>query len=152
MAIITPTTYTAYLDQPDVKFHCSAVNASNIVWEIDGYIRPADDLAAQGIGVVTNRTLLESILTISSTTENNNTHIRCLTLIEKRNALYFIPSDEVVFHVQGQLANLTDSKLLFLILSYSVLQVHWAKCYGLRINSVGNYLHHLTWDLHQPST
>ena len=109
MIFITPLNYTAYLGQPDVRFHCSVTNLSGISWEIDGYLRPGNELAARGIGVVTNYTLRESNLTISSTTENNNTRIRCLTLMLIGNHLNFLPSDVVIFHVQGQLANLTDS-------------------------------------------
>ena len=104
---ISPLTYTAYLGQSEVRIHCSVANASGIAWEIDGYLRPSNWLAAREIGVVTNYTLLESDLTISSTSENNNTRIRCLA--RTRNAFQFLPSDAVIFHVQGQLANLTDS-------------------------------------------
>ena len=115
MIFITPLNYTAYLGQPDVKFHCSVTNVSrsSLVWEIDGYLHPANQLAARGIGVVTNYTLRESNLTISSTTENNNTHIRCATLMIIGNHLHFLPSDVVIFHVQGQLANLTDSLIYY---------------------------------------
>ena len=153
VAILTPQTYTAYLGQPDVRFHCSAVNASDFVWRIDGVSRSTNELAARGIGIVTNNTHYESTLTISSTTENNKTHIQCLTQIEKRNTLYFyIPSDKVVFQVQGQLANLTDSKLLLLSLPYSVLQVHWVSVMAsvsTQLETTTSVSHGI---LHRPST
>ena len=107
VAVITPLTYTAYLGQPDVKFHCFAVHARNVAWSIDGLIRHGNELKARGIETTTNHTLLESNLTISSTIENNNTRIRCLArhLVEHR----FVPSEEVVFFVQGQQPKHTDS-------------------------------------------
>ena len=136
-----------------MRFHCSAVNASDFVWRIDGVSRSTNELAARGIGIVTNNTHYESTLTISSTTENNKTHIQCLTQIEKRNTLYFyIPSDKVVFQVQGQLANLTDSKLLLLSLPYSVLQVHWVSVMAsvsTQLETTTSVSHGI---LHRPST
>ena len=157
MIFITPLNYTAYLGQPDVKFHCSVTNVSRIslVWEIDGYLRPANELAARGIGVVTNHTLHESNLTISSTTENNNTRIRCAILTRIGNHLDILPSDAVIFHVQGQLANLTDSLIyyiLFINLSHSVLQVYWESVITYKsshLETITSVLHGI---LHQPST
>ena len=98
--VITPLTYTAYLGESAVRFHCTAVNARSVSWHIDGLILHGNELKARGIETMTNHTLLESILTISSTVENNNTRIRCLArhLVELR----FVPSEEVVFYVQGQ--------------------------------------------------
>ena len=107
VAVITPLTYTAYLGQPDVRFHCFTVNARSVAWHIDGLILHGNELKARGIETTTNHTLLESNLTISSSVENNNTHIRCLARhqVEPR----FIPSEEVVFSVQGQWPKYTDS-------------------------------------------
>ena len=105
--VITPLTYTAYLGQPAVRFNCFTVNARSVAWHIDGLILHGNELKARGIETTTNHTLLESNLTISSTIENNNTHIRCLArhLVEPR----FIPSEEVVFFVQGQWPKYTGS-------------------------------------------
>lgn len=107
VAVITPLAYTAYLGQPRVRFHCSTANARGVAWSIDGFIRHGNELEARGIKTMTNHTLLESTLTISSVLENNNTHIQCLAqhLVEHR----FIASDEAIFHVQGQLPPNTGS-------------------------------------------
>ena len=107
VVVITPLTYTAYLNQPAVRFHCFTVNAHSVVWHIDGLILHGNELKARGIETTTSRTLLESNLTISSTIENNNTRIRCLArhLVEQR----FVPSEEVVFSVQGQWPKYTYS-------------------------------------------
>ena len=101
MAFITPLTYTAYLGQPDVRFHCSAANARSVAWSINGDIRQVDWLAARGIETVTGPNPLESSLIISSTIKNDNTSILCL-------ARHFLGFDyersvEVTFQVQGQL-------------------------------------------------
>ena len=107
VVVVTSLTYTAYLGESAVKFHCTTVNAGSVAWSIDGFIRHGNELKARGIETMTNHTLLESILTISSTVENNNTHIRCLArhLVETQ----FVPSEEVVFFVQGQWPKHTDS-------------------------------------------
>ena len=109
VAFITPLTYTAYLGQPAVRFHCSVANADGVAWFIDGDIRQADELLSRGIGIEINRTLLESNLTITSSTENNNTRIRCLAHYIVSDVIRYIQSDEVIFRVQGQLANLIDT-------------------------------------------
>ena len=110
MAFITPLTYTAYLGQPAVRFHCSVANADGVAWFIDGDIPQAtDELLSRGIGIEVNRTLLESNLTITSSTENNNTSIRCLARYIVGDVIRYKPSDEVIFRVQGQLANLIDT-------------------------------------------
>ena len=101
VAVITPLTYTAYLGQPALRFHCSTAIASSVVWSIDGFILHRNELEARGIEIITNYTLFDSNLTITSTTGNNNTRIRCLArhLVEHR----FAASEEVIFYVQGQL-------------------------------------------------
>ena len=101
VAVITPLTYTAYLGESAVRFHCTTANARSVAWSIDGFIRHGNELEARGIKTMTSHTLLKSNLTISSVLENNNTHIQCLAhhLVEHR----FIASDEAIFHVQGQL-------------------------------------------------
>ena len=99
--------YTAYLDQPAVRFHCSATNDRGIAWSIDGFIRHSNELEAQGIEIMTSRMLHESNLTISSALKNNKTHIQCLARHLVKN--YFITSDVAIFYVQGQLVQLTDS-------------------------------------------
>ena len=109
MAFITPLTYTAYLGQPAVRFHCSVANADGVAWFIDGDIRQEDELLSRGIGIEINRTLLESNLTITSSTENNNTRIRCLARYIVSDVIRYTPTDEVIFRVQGQLANLIDT-------------------------------------------
>ena len=101
VAFITPLTYTAYLGQPAVRFHCSVANARSVAWSIDGDIRQVDWLETRGIETVTGLNPLESSLTISSTIVNNNTRILCL-------ARHFVgfeyeESVEVTFQVQGQL-------------------------------------------------
>ena len=126
VAVITPLTYTAYLGQPPVRFHCSVTNARSLVWNINDFTLQRDELEARGIEAMTNHALLESNLTISSTVENNNSRIRCLArhLVEHR----FVASEEVKFHVQGQQPKHTDSCCSVMVdqlLSYSVLQVFW---------------------------
>ena len=102
MALITPLTYTAYLGQPAVRFNCSAVNARNVAWSIDGDIRQVDWLAARGIETVTGLNFLESSLIIKSTTAlNNNTRILCLA--RRSGSFAYEESVEVTFRVQGQL-------------------------------------------------
>ena len=102
MAFITPLTYTAYLGQPAVRFHCSVANADGVAWFIDGDIRQdADELSSRGIRIEINRIILQSNLTITSSTENNNTRIRCLARDIVNDVIRYTRSDEVVFHVQG---------------------------------------------------
>jgi len=84
-----------------VRFHCSAANASNISWHING--RPIGDniadLNSRGISVETDNGLLESNLTISSM---NNCHIQCrVHHLDGHN----FTLTEALFQVQGQLAN-----------------------------------------------
>jgi len=106
VAVLTPLHYTAYLGEPAVGFHCSAANASDTSWRING--RPIGnniaDLNARGISVETDNSLLESNLTISSVVSNNNTHILCVAhhLVEFR----YVPTAEATFQVQGQSAKI----------------------------------------------
>ena len=107
---ITPSSYTAYLDEPNVTFKCvAASNASDISWEVNDM--SASEVQDRGISTTINRTqgLHESNLTITSTIGNNNTHIECLVF---SGSLHFIVS-EAVFRVQGQLFSFTDNKLMF---------------------------------------
>ena len=89
-----------------MRFHCSATNASNTGWRING--RPLGnniaDLNARGITVETDNSLLESNFTISSAVGNNNTHILCVAhhLVEFR----YVPTAEATFQVQGQSAKI----------------------------------------------
>jgi len=89
-----------------VRFHCSAANASDTSWRING--RPIGnniaDLNVRGISVETDNSLLESNLTISSVVSNNNTHILCVAnhLVEFR----YVPTAEATFQVQGQSAKI----------------------------------------------
>ena len=56
-----------------------------------------------GIITETDLNLLESILTISSLIINNNTRIQCrISHLDEHN---FTLTDEAIFRVQGQLAN-----------------------------------------------
>ena len=105
---ITPSSYTAYLDEPNVTFQCvAASNASDMSWEVNNM--SVSQVQDRGISTTINRTLHESNLTITSTIGNNNTHIECLVL---NDSLHFIVS-EAVFRVQGQLSSFTDNKLMF---------------------------------------
>ena len=105
VAVLTPLHYTAYLGQPDVRFHCSAANASDIdiSWRIDGRSIGSNiaDLNARGISTEGNGNQLESTLIISSIVNNSYTRILCVAihLVELRYAA----TDEAVFQVQGQL-------------------------------------------------
>ena len=101
MAFITPLTYTAYLGQPAVRFHCSVANADGVAWFIDGDVRQANELISRGIRIEINRIILESNLTITSSTENSNTRIRCLARDIVSDVIRYTPSDEVIFRVQG---------------------------------------------------
>ena len=101
MAFITPLTYTAYLGQPAVRFHCSVANARSVAWSIDGDIRQVDWLGARGIKTVTGPKPLESSLIISSTVVNDNTSILCLA--RHFEGFEYEESVEVTFQVQGQL-------------------------------------------------
>ena len=106
-AFITPLTYTAYLDQADVRFHCTTVNARDIDWCIDGEIQN-NVPSARGITTEVNPTARnESNLNIPATAHNNNTHIQCLAIYDTVNRNY-TPSNESTFYVQGELANLTN--------------------------------------------
>ena len=131
-----------------MRFHCSAANASDISWRING--RPIGnniaDLNARGISVETHNSLLESNLTISSVVSNNNTHILCVAhhLVEFR----YVPTAEATFQVQGQLTNILtihtfctspSTPLLFCI---GTLE----QCQGLQIIPLGTYHQRLTWD------
>ena len=106
VVFLTPLHYTAYLGQPDVRFHCSAANASDISWRINGRSIGSNiaDLNVRGISTETDYNILESTLTISSTASNSNTHILCVAihLVEFR----YVRTDEAVFKVQGQLTNI----------------------------------------------
>lgn len=109
-AFVTPLTYTAYLDQADVRFHCTTVNARDISWCVDDETEPSL-LLARGITTEVNPMALarnESNLTISATTENNDAHIQCLAFYGTGNNYTSVSSNESTFYVQGELANLTD--------------------------------------------
>ena len=126
VAVISPLTYTAYLGQPPVRFHCSVANARSVVWNINDLTLQRNELEARGIETMTNHALLESNLTISSTVENNNSRIRCLVrhLVEHR----FVASEEVIFHVQGQQPKYTDTCSVMVDQATSVIlcfQVYW---------------------------
>jgi len=86
-----------------VRFHCSAANASDTSWRING--RPIGnniaDLNARGISVETDNGLLESNLTIS--VNSSHTHIQCR--VRHLGGHNFTLTDEALFQVQGQLAN-----------------------------------------------
>ena len=86
-----------------MRFHCSAANASDISWRINGRSigRNVTD-QTQEIFTETDLNLLESILTISSMVINNNTRIQCTVGHLDCN---FTLTDEALFRVQGQLAN-----------------------------------------------
>ena len=109
-----------------MRFHCSAANASDISWRING--RPIGnniaDLKARGISVETHNSLLESNLTISSVVSNNNTHILCVAhhLVEFR----YVPTAKATFQVQGQ-----SAKIIYILnnlchAQFLVLYVAWA--------------------------
>ena len=84
-----------------MRFHCSVANADGVAWFIDGDIpQTVDELLSRGIRIEINRVILESNLTITSSTENNNTRIRCLAR-DVSDVIRYTRSDEVVFHVQG---------------------------------------------------
>ena len=118
VAVLTPLHYVAYLGEPAVRFHCSAANASDISWRING--RPLGnniaDLNARGISIETDNSLLESNLTISSVVSNNNTHILCVAhhLVEFR----YVPTAEATFQVQGQLPSIIILKKVYTIRSF----------------------------------
>jgi len=101
VAFITPLTYTAYLGQPAVRFHCSVGNASGVAWSIDGDIRQFDWLEDRGIETVTGQNSLESTLIISSRVVNNNTRILCLA--RRSGSFAYKESVEATFRVQGRL-------------------------------------------------
>ena len=106
MAIITPLTYTAYLGQPAVRFHCSIPNATDIsfFWHVDGATRGSGELEARGIEIVIHRTIHKSSLIISSTAANNNTRLKCFgNYHDDGSQLRAAESTEATFHVQGQL-------------------------------------------------
>ena len=85
-----------------MRFHCSVANADGVAWFIDGDIpQTVDELLSRGIRIEINRVILESNLTITSSTENNNTRIRCLARDIVNDVIRYTPSDEVIFHVQG---------------------------------------------------
>jgi len=75
VAVLTPLHYVAYLGELAVRFHCSAANASNISWHINGSSIGRNFY--MGIITETDLNLLESNLTISSMIINNNTRIQC---------------------------------------------------------------------------
>ena len=93
--------FAVYLGEPNVTFQCvAASNAFVISWIVNNM--SDSEVQDQGIATTINRTLQESNLTITSTIENNNTHIECLVFSD--GSLHFIVS-EAVFHVQGQLSS-----------------------------------------------
>lgn len=88
-----------------MKFHCTAVNAREIDWCVDGHFHDDALFRARNITTEINLTARnESNLTISSTIENNNTHIHCLAYSDVEN---YTTSNVSTFYVQGELANLT---------------------------------------------
>ena len=102
-AVITPLSYSAYLEQSNVRFNCSA--SSQILWFIDGYTRSTEYLHDREIKTVCGRTQFESFLEINSTIQNNNTNIQCAAL---KNDGSYEPSKNATFLVQGQFTILTD--------------------------------------------
>ena len=86
-----------------MRFHCSAANASDISWRINGSsIGKNFTNLTQGIIAETDLNLLESTLTISSLIINNNTRIQCrVHHLDGHN----FTLTEALFQVQGQLAN-----------------------------------------------
>lgn len=102
-AVITPLSYTAYLEQSNVRFNCSA--SSQIFWRVDGNTRTTEYLHDREIKTTSSRTRLESFLEINSTIQNNNTNIQCAAL-ENDNS--YKPSKNATFLVQGQFTILTD--------------------------------------------
>jgi len=86
-----------------VRFHCSAANASDISWYINGSSigRNFREITAK-----TDLNFLESNLTISSMVINNNTRIQCrVSHLDGHN---FTLTDEAILQVQGQLANVKN--------------------------------------------
>ena len=84
-----------------MRFHCSAANASDISWHINGRSigRNVKDQTRE-IFTETGLNPLESNLTISSMAINNNTRIQCrVRHLDGHNFT------EALFQVQGQLAN-----------------------------------------------
>jgi len=83
-----------------VSFHCSAGNASDIIWHITGRSIGSNfsEFTAE-----TDLNFLESNLTISSMVINNNTRIQCR--VHHLGEHNFTLTDEAIFQVQGQLAN-----------------------------------------------
>ena len=87
-----------------MRFHCSAANASDISWRINGSSKGRSFMdQTREIFTETDLNLLESNLTISSMVINNNTRIQCrVRHLDEHN---FTLTDEALFRVQGQLAN-----------------------------------------------
>ena len=111
VAVISPLTYTAYLGQPAVRFHCSVAIADSILWSINGTLLNTEVDHTRGVEIVTNLSLLQSNLTISSTIENNNSLIQCVA--QQNGDFRLIPSDSATFHVQGQLVKHTMMITIF---------------------------------------
>ena len=103
-AVLTPLHYVAYLGQPDVRFHCSAANASELSWDI------YDDIfwsSNRTMGISFEMDHLGSNLTISPLPMISSTCVQCRANTSDRIML----SLEAVLQVQGQSANVNYSEL-----------------------------------------
>ena len=126
MAVISPLTYTAYLGQEAVIFHCFTPNATDIFWRINGATRGSDYLETRGIKTIINQTIHESSLIMPSTVANNNTSIVCRAGHDHDDMQYRVAaSNKAMFYVQGQLSIVVVCKLSMMKMTFPPLQVHW---------------------------
>ena len=111
-AVITPSQgYNASLD-PDASFtfQCDVTGANGIQWLVDGSLVSRQDIRGRGIsegGFITIDEAsgrLRSTLTIVRNTNNNNTTIICTaTSISQTGGISSVPSEPVLFKIQGLL-------------------------------------------------
>ena len=102
--ILTPLSYTAFLDPSDVSVRFTCTGKGDIFWSVDGEVASNTDITNRGISTEEDGNFTSQFI-ISATVENNDTEVQCLTG-ESETATFIIQGRRKCKHVLNIILNM----------------------------------------------
>ena len=97
--ILTPLSYTAFLDPSDVSARFTCTGEGFVIWRVDEQAASSTEITSRGISTEASEEggNFTSQFIIPATVENNNTEVQCIAVSD-----IFVLSETATFRVQGR--------------------------------------------------